>query len=69
MVYKYIATFSFKEEHRKFDDASISSPMSFQRQLLKWFVKHDYEEFFDSEVDTSSNIVCFFAISTVLEYA
>jgi len=38
-----------QEEHQKFDDASIASPMSFQRQLLKWFIKHDYEDFFDSE--------------------
>ena len=59
MFYKYIATFSLKEEHRKFDDASIASPMSFQRQLLKWFIKHDYEDFFDSEVDSSCNIVYF----------
>eukprot|EP00794_Sanderia_malayensis_P009157 gene9157-10130_t len=38
-----------KENRTRISEESISTPMKFQRQLLKQFLRHEYEVFFNSE--------------------
>eukprot|EP00795_Rhopilema_esculentum_P009202 gene9202-16876_t len=37
-----------QENREPIDDVTLSSPMKFQRRLLKQFLRHDYDQFFNS---------------------